>query len=262
MVRELTRERTEDFQTACAYERVFGSEILTLLRVYGLEDDQVRFYLEEQEGRPAAAIALQDRALWVSVRPGTGVEDLAVLAQSIDGLLEVNGDLAIAQALQPILGGEIDSSVYMVYRGEMPPADPAVRLGTREEVFDLLQRGHPYFRAHHADFAPWAEEMARKQELGLAELFVMEAEGQLVGTGSIGAEDDECGVITSVSVVPEFRRRGYGGRITNAVTRRILEKGKTPRMNAGYEEVVRLYRSLGFADCGNWGCLYLKGLPV
>ena len=89
MVRELTRERTEDFQTACAYERVFGSEILTLLRVYGLEDDQVRFYLEEQEGRPAAAIALQDRALWVSVRPGTGVEDLAVLAQSIDGLLEV-----------------------------------------------------------------------------------------------------------------------------------------------------------------------------
>ena len=147
MVRELTRERTEDFQTACAYERVFGSEILTLLRVYGLEDDQVRFYLEEQEGRPAAAIALQDRALWVSVRPGTGVEDLAVLAQSIDGLLEVNGDLAIAQALQPILGGEIDSSVYMVYRGEMPPADPAVRLGTREEVFDLLQRGHPYFRA-------------------------------------------------------------------------------------------------------------------
>ena len=102
MVRELTRERTEDFQTACAYERVFGSEILTLLRVYGLEDDQVRFYLEEQEGRPAAAIALQDRALWVSVRPGTGVEDLAVLAQSIDGLLEVNGDLAIAQALQPI----------------------------------------------------------------------------------------------------------------------------------------------------------------
>lgn len=35
MVRELTRERTEDFQTACAYERVFGSEILTLLRVYG-----------------------------------------------------------------------------------------------------------------------------------------------------------------------------------------------------------------------------------
>ena len=85
MVRELTRERTEDFQTACAYERVFGSEILTLLRVYGLEDDQVRFYLEEQEGRPAAAIALQDRALWVSVRPGTGVEDLAVLAQSLDG---------------------------------------------------------------------------------------------------------------------------------------------------------------------------------
>ncbi|MFQ7857007.1 MAG: hypothetical protein ACLRIS_19630 [Flavonifractor plautii] len=153
MVRELTRERTEDFQTACAYERVFGSEILTLLRVYGLEDDQVRFYLEEQEGRPAAAIALQDRALWVSVRPGTGVEDLAVLAQSIDGLLEVNGDLAIAQALHHP-GRRIDSSVYMVYRGDA--AGHPGRLGTREEVL-ICQRGHllpgPPRRR-------WAEEMA------------------------------------------------------------------------------------------------------
>ena len=262
MVMELTPERAADFQTACAYERVFGSEILALLRVYGLDDGRVCFYLEEQEGSPAAAIALQDRALWVSARPGTGVDGLTALARSIDGLLEVNGDLATAQALQPILGGEIDSSVYMVYQGEMPPADPAVHTGTREEVFDLLQRGHPYFRAHHADFAPWAEEMARKQELGLAELFVMEAEGQLVGTGSIGAEDDECGVITSVAVVPEFRRRGYGGRITSAVTRRILEKGKVPRMNAGYEAVARLYRSLGFVDCGRWGCLCLEGLPT
>ncbi|MFQ7857006.1 MAG: GNAT family N-acetyltransferase [Flavonifractor plautii] len=31
-------------------------------------------------------------------------------------------------------------------------------------------------------------------------------------------------MITSVSVVPEFQRRGYGGRITSAVTRRILER--------------------------------------
>ena len=50
MVMELTPERAADFQTACAYERVFGSEILALLRVYGLDDGRVCFYLEEQEG--------------------------------------------------------------------------------------------------------------------------------------------------------------------------------------------------------------------
>ena len=49
MVMELTPERAADFQTACAYERVFGSEILALLRVYGLDDGRVCFYLEEQE---------------------------------------------------------------------------------------------------------------------------------------------------------------------------------------------------------------------
>ena len=45
MVMELTPERAADFQTACAYERVFGSEILALLRVYGLDDGRVCFYL-------------------------------------------------------------------------------------------------------------------------------------------------------------------------------------------------------------------------
>ena len=260
MLTKLTASRVGDYEAACAYERVFGAEILALLRVYGLEDPDVHFYVEGEPGDPGAAVAVQDGALWVAAKPELDPASIGALALEWDAE-EVNTNLGMAQALQPSLGGEIDSSVYMYYPGRMPEADPAVRPGTLEEVFDLLQRGHPYFRAHHHDFQPWGAEMAKKVELGLAETFVMEEEGQLVGTGTIGAVDDECGVIVSVAVVPEFRRRGYGGRITRAVARRIMELGRTPRMNAGYEEVARLYRSLGFVDCGCWGCLYRRGIP-
>ncbi|MFR6181145.1 MAG: hypothetical protein ACLUKH_21700 [Flavonifractor plautii] len=73
-----------------------------------------------------------------------------------------------------------------------------MRLGTREEVFDLLQRGHP-LRAHHADFALGGD--GPQAGAGLAEPSSWR-QRQLVGTAH-RREDDECGVITRV-VVPEF----------------------------------------------------------
>ena len=103
MVRELTRERTEDFQTACAYERVFGSEILTLLRVYGLEDDQVRFYLEEQEGRPAAAIALLVRM--ISRNERAVAEATSWLKRIVVTWIVLNTLGFIVAYLQPLIQG-------------------------------------------------------------------------------------------------------------------------------------------------------------
>ena len=63
MLHELTDARISDFQTACAYERVFGSRALTLLRTYGLEDSPARFYLCERDGCPTAALSLLDGVL-------------------------------------------------------------------------------------------------------------------------------------------------------------------------------------------------------
>ena len=89
------------------------------------------------------------------------------------------------------------------------------------------------------------------------ELYQLEAGGEVVGTGCIGSEDDECGVLAAVAVVPEFRHRGLGSRISRFLVKRILEKGKTPRLISGYDEVAELYRQVGFVPCGRWGELYL-----
>lgn len=85
----------------------------------------------------------------------------------------------------------------------------------------------------------------------------MDADGQTVGTGCIVSEDDECGVIAAVAVVPEYRHRGLGTRVTRFLVKRIQEKGKTPRLISGYDEVAELYRQVGFESCGRWGELYL-----
>ena len=67
----------------------------------------------------------------------------------------------------------------------------------------------------------------------------------------------DTGAIAAVAVVPEYRHRGLGSRISRFLVKRILEKGKTPRLISGYDEVAELYRQVGFETCGRWGELYL-----
>ena len=46
-------------------------------------------------------------------------------------------------------------------------------------------------------------------------------------------------------------------RISRFLVQRIQEKGKTPRLISGYDEVAELYKQVGFETCGRWGELYL-----
>ena len=255
MLHELTDARISDFQTACAYERVFGSRALTLLRTYGLEDSPARFYLCERDGCPTAALSLLDGVLTVSANEQAAPEPIAELARSL-GVREVDTNWKQCEALQKILGGTTDSSYYMVYQGGVPDSGPPdLSPGELHAVFDVLQRSHEYYRTH-LRFDSWAEDLKRRCALGLTELYQLEQDGKVIGTGCIISEDDECGVIGAVAVVPEYRRQGYGLQISRFLVRRILKKGKTPRLISGYYVVARLYEQVGFIACGRWGEWY------
>ena len=145
----------------------------------------------------------------------------------------------------------------MVYRGDgVNDRFPDIGPGSLEASFAVLQRSHEYYRTH-LRFDAWSADLRQKLDRGLMELYQLEAGGEVVGTGCIGSEDDECGVLAAVAVVPEFRHRGLGSRISRFLVKRILEKGKTPQLISGYDEVAELYRQVGFVPCGRWGELYL-----
>ena len=63
-------------------------------------------------------------------------------------------------------------------------------------------------------------------------------------------------MLGAIAVVPEHRHKGLGGRISRFLVQRIQQKGKTPRLIAGYDQVAELYCEIGFAPCGRWGELY------
>lgn len=244
------------FVQACAFERVFGSKALTALRAYGLSAPNARFYLCEKDGSPSAALYLAGGVLAVSASGEADPDEIADLIRW-ENAVEVDTHWELCEALRKRLGGRTESSYFMVYQGEPPEsACPGISTGRLPEVFDVLRQSHEYYRSH-LEYGAWSSEWTRRLSLGLSELYQVERDGKIVATGSIASEDETCGVIAAVAVLPAWRRQGLGSEISRFLVRKILDNGKTPRLIAGYDAVAELYRKVGFVPCGRWGELYL-----
>lgn len=255
MLIQLTAADVPDFTLACSYEHVFGSRALTALRAYGLGDANARFFLCRKGREPAAALYLANGVLSISSDERADPLPIAELAKR-ENVREIDTNWPQCAALQKLLGGATESSYYMVYRGlPLEQSTEGFVRGDFQTVFDILQRSHEYYQTH-LSFATWSADLQRKIACGLAELYQLELDGEAVGTGCIISEDDECGVLGAIAVVPEHRHKGLGGRISRFLVQRIQQKGKTPRLIAGYDQVAELYCEIGFAPCGRWGELY------
>ena len=256
MLTRLTADLIPAFTQACTHERVFGSKIMTALRTYGPEDARALFWLLLKDDSPAAALYLAGDVLVISAAPEADPAPIAALVRE-QVVHEVDTNWDQCAALQARLGGTTESSYYMVYRGGPVEEDfPDISPGDLAAVFSVLQRSHEYYRTH-LRFEPWAEDLEQRLDTGLAELYQLELNGEVVATGSIASQDEECGVIAAVAVVPEYRHRGLGSRISRFLVKRLLKLDKTPRLISGYDEVAELYRQVGFEPCGRWGELYL-----
>lgn len=256
MMHRLTPAEIPAFTDACRFERVFGSRNLVALQVCGLQDPNTRFFLETDREEPVAALCAADGILTISAAPRAEVRSVAELVRA-EAIREIDTNLAQCRALQELLGGEMESSYYMVYRGEESSASfPHIAPGKLQEVYSVLRQSHPYYEAH-LQYAPWSADLSRRIEAGVSEVYQLELDGQVVATGSIASEDEACGVIAAVAVIPKRRHQGLGTQMSRFLVQRILEKGKTPRLISGYDEVAALYQSIGFVPCGRWGELYL-----
>lgn len=256
MLCPLTVADVPAFTEACTYERVFGSRALTALRAYGLGSSEVQFYVCMRGRTPCAALSLSGGVLTISSDPHADAAVIAELARR-EGVQEIDTNWSQCQALQNLLGGRVESSYYMVYRGAPVEEEFSdIVPGELGAVFDVLQQSHEYYRTH-LSYNGWSADVSRKRARGLMEMYQLIRDGKVVGTGSILSEDDDCGVIGAIAVVPEWRGKGLGSRISRFLTGRVLRRGKTPRLISGYDEVAELYRKIGYTPCGRWGELYL-----
>ena len=244
------------FRTACYYEQVFGSKIQNALQTYGLNDPVHRFWVCTENSIPVGALFLNGDVLIISALERITAEDVASVVREYP-VHEIDCSWELCQKLQTLLGGQTESSYYMVYDGD-PVEDsfPNMQTAQLPEVFRVLQESHEYYRTH-LNYDIWSADLNSRIAQGFTQVFQLIQDGRVVGTGSIFSQDETCGVLAAIAVIPEYRHRGLGKYISRFLVSRIQAMGKTPRLISGYDEVAELYRQIGFVSCGRWGELYL-----
>ena len=256
MIASLSPAQRADLRAACRHEQVFGSKILTACAAYGTDDPSHRFWLAFDGGAPAGALYWSGGVLVISANDRIDPDEVAALVRE-HGVHEVDSDWALCEQLHARLGGTTESSYYMVYAGgPVEESFDDIVPGELPAVFSVLQQSHEYYRTH-LQYGPWADDLTRRMARGCTEVYQLMLGGQPVATGSILSQDETCGAIAAVAVLPEFRHRGLGSRMSRFLVGRIRALGKTPRLIAGYDGVAELYRKIGFVPCGRWGELYL-----
>lgn len=81
--------------------------------------------------------------------------------------------------------------------------------------------------------------------------------GRILSSALLNVEGTDAGLIGGVFTQPQARGRGYAAACTAALSLDLQRDGKTPVLFFENPVAGRIYRNLGFEECGKWALLYL-----
>jgi len=154
-------------------------------------------------------------------------------------LLELRGGDRLAGSEGGGLGGQ-------AFRAG--PDDVPGYLRLWEEV-NGLERSDELERSHR-----------REIEQGTGRVYLLRQGDRVVATVKTTAETSSGAIITGVTTLPAFRRRGLATSLLVLLCRELLGEGKRPCLIYDNPEAGGIYRRLGFTDAGTW-VMYAVGLP-
>lgn len=255
MLIKVSASNIDQFKKACCAEHVFGSRAVTALAAYGTDHGVHKFWLCVQ-GEKVSAFHLNGSVLTVVKEGDIEIEDVLEITKQFE-IHEIDSDWDLCQKLHAVLGGYTESSYYMTYTGtKYEGSFEDIVSADLKDVYSVLQQSHEYYRTH-LKYEPWASHLESCIATGLTEVYQLHRDGKVIGTGSVISCDDTHAAVAAVAVIPEYRLQGIGSYITKFIVNRILEKGKTPCLISGYDEVAELYKKIDFVPVGRWGELYI-----
>lgn len=85
--------------------------------------------------------------------------------------------------------------------------------------------------------------------------YYLEENGELIAHGNSTAIGAYSAMIGGVSVKPEYRGKGIGGRLVSEIAAELLKMGLIPCLFSEKEEEKNLFTRLGFEKIGMWATL-------
>lgn len=194
-----------------------------------LGGDKARRYPADMS--PFTALAdSQDPEAWAQLAALAGPDRLVLVCERPETADHLPPGWSV---VEQILGVQLVATDALV----SAPDPEAVLLGPDdvEDMFKLVSRSEP---------GPFE---ARTHELGT--YLGLRRDGRLAAMAGERMHPEGYTEISAVTTDPDFRGRGFAGRLVRAVAHGIVERGETPMLHASATNAgaIRLYESLGFA---------------
>lgn len=130
------------------------------------------------------------------------------------------------------------------------------RLATREDLENVAR----FLSTDDALGKPYGFDLLYKQLLErfnqqYGRTFIMEKDGQIIATASTYAEASKCAVVSGVLVHEDYRGKGLSRIILSALCQNLLENGFDIFSYYYIEQAIRMHKSVGFEDIGQWAKL-------
>ena len=123
------------------------------------------------------------------------------------------------------------------------------------EFFSVLRLADPYYK--DISYEEYYCDVFYRQKLP-ARLFLVKFDGKNAGTAAIMHEYKNISIISDVSVLNDFRRRGIASSITAKVSKTLISEGKIPTLMCTEKYIQRLYKKIGFKPLEKFSMLYFN----
>jgi ribosomal protein S18 acetylase RimI-like enzyme len=122
---------------------------------------------------------------------------------------------------------------------------------TRAERFAMYAAQNEAFGGEPTATDADVDRLLRVQQRGGVALMAIAEDGACMGAGMANPPVDGVSEISGIAVRAPFRRRGLGGAITAAITRRLFDAGADlPWLEASGADSWRVYERIGFRPSG------------
>lgn len=135
-------------------------------------------------------------------------------------------------------------------------SDSNCRLANREDlkrVAEFVSKdealGKPY------GFELLYQQMLERYDQKYGRTFFMERNGQIIGTASTYAEENQCAVVSGVLIDSNYRGQGLSKIILSALCENLLAENFHVFSYYYIEQAIKMHHSVGFDDLGEWAKL-------
>lgn len=227
MIRLLTEDRVAEFSAFCD-KRLNGAVIFTRMKTYGIYDNEVFFwYSENEDGNINAVFSILDGIFIVS-EDGTADKDEISVFSEIAGASSVT--YGNAEYLLKFNSSEKDFLTEDV---------------TGENLKDVFFVIFEEDKNKDMFFSRWYADASHKIRHGLIHGKCIYADGRCVSVALTSGETDSLAVISSVTTLSDYRKKGFGERVVLSLAKSLK---KEIYLMTDNEKTKLWYEKIGFKN--------------